>query len=170
MIRRVALVALSLAAVLAPSAIAASGDGATLDGQRSTSHAYGRTLSGPTAYSGAIPTDGSFNGITPDPSWCTESTCDVTELQLRLPAGRQSGRLVVELTKVAPTASMHLIVYDRLGRELPGQSVCCSYRFLATRLPKGSYRVVVYDDAGAGRFDVEVSWKANAPHRTTPSG
>jgi len=109
-------------------------------------------------------------GATPERSWCTSTTCDETPVQLKLPVGRQSGRLVVELTAVSSTASMHLVVYDSKDKPLPGQPTCCgSTRFVATRATRGSYTVVVYDDVGTGGFEVEVSWKANPPHRTTPT-
>jgi hypothetical protein len=170
MIRRTALVALAIAAVLAPSASAASKKPPTLDGQRATSYSYHGTLAGPTVFTGLLL--GKPN-TEPDPSWCSTETCDQTEIALTLPVGRLSGRLVVELTQAAEsstTGSMHFVVYDAEDRPLPGQACCAATRFVATRMPKGTIKVVVYDDAGTVSFGVDVSWKANPPHRTTPNG
>ncbi|HVF21249.1 MAG TPA: hypothetical protein VNA14_13550 [Mycobacteriales bacterium] len=165
MFRRTAVVALGLTAVLAPGAIAADGK-ATLDGHRTTAYTYDGTLTGPTVYANAFRPE-SIGAIEPQPSWCTAETCHQTELKLRLPAGRQSGRLVIELTPRG-TAQMHFVVYDAKGKPVPGQALCCaSTRFVATRLAMGDFRVIVYDDAGSGSFEVEVTWKANPPHRTT---
>jgi len=169
MYRRTALVIALMTAVLAgPHATAADRDKRTLDGQKSTEHSYTGTLAGPTVYAGM--TQDSVS-LSPQPSWCNASTCDTTMLLLRLPSGRQSGRLVVELTRVSPTASMHFVVYDDEDQPLPGQSTCCSaYRFVSTRMPAGDYKVVVYADAGRGEFEVAVSWLANPRHRSSSSG
>lgn len=172
MFRRTALVALAMTAVLGTPAIGA-GPKEHLDGQKKTSHSYGGTLSGPTVYLGVTNDGAEVGAAEPHPSWCQASTCDSTELGLSLPPGRQSGRLVVELT-VSDTeqskASMHFVVYDNENEPLPGQSTCCTAsRFVATRMKGGDYKIVVYVDAGAGDFDVDVSWTANPPHRSTPS-
>ena len=172
MFRRTALVALAMTAVLGTPAIGA-GPKAHLDGQKRTSHSYGGTLSGPTVYAGVTNEGAQVQTGEPHPSWCTASTCDSTQLKLSLPPGRQSGRLVVELTVTdseQSKASMHFVVYDDEGEALPGQSACCAAsRFVATRMKDGDYTVVVYVDAGAGDFTVDVSWTANPPHRSTPS-
>jgi len=163
MIRRAAYAGLAIAAALVQGAVAA--DPATLDGHRKTSYSYDGVLTGPTVYSGITET-GTSGGLKPQREWCTEQTCDTTDLALRLPAGRQSGRLVVELA-YAPSASMRLGIYRADGTELPSPTYCCmSDRVVATQLPAGSYSVVVYDEVGSGRFNVTVSWKANPPHRS----
>lgn len=168
MIRRIAAAALVLVAALSQSSTAA--DPATLDGQSRTSHNYEGALAGPSVYSGSTET-GPNGATSPQREWCTEQTCDTTELALRLPTGRQSGRLVVDLTYAA-SAAMHLTIYHADGTEMQGRRVCCQAdRVVATQLPAGSYSVVVYDDAGSGSFNVSVSWKANPPHRSAkPTG
>lgn len=167
MLRRTALVALAMTAVLAPGAVAADGDKATLDGHRTTAYSYDGTLTGPTVYANAFRPE-RVGAVEPQPSWCTAETCDQTDLKLRLPGGRQSGRLVIELTRRSGTAQLHFVVYDAKGERVSGQPVCCAAnRFAATRLAAGDYRVIVYDDAGSGTFAVEVTWKANPPHRST---
>ena len=169
MYRRTAVVALAMTAVLAPAALAADGDRATLDGQRRTAHTYQGELAGPTVFANAVAPDAAVS-TEPGPSWCTPETCDQTNLKLRLPAGRQSGQLRIELTPKAGAAQMHLVVYDAEGQPLPSQAVCCTAtRFNANLLAPGDYLVVVYDDAGAGTFAVDVTWKANRPHRTKPT-
>ncbi|HVE62520.1 MAG TPA: hypothetical protein VNB94_01780 [Mycobacteriales bacterium] len=168
MIRRSVVAVLVLAAALSAGADATGR--ATLDGQRKTSHAYTGTLSGPSVYTGAPETAGS-GSVRPRREWCTAQTCDITDLSLRLPAGRQSGRLVVDLT-YSGSARMRLTVYASDGTELASQGSCClADRVVATQLAAGDYSVVVFDEAGAGRFNVSVSWKANPPHRSssTPS-
>ncbi len=163
MIRHTLVAGLAIAAALTHGAAAASP--ATLDGQRKTSHTYSGMLSGPSVYAGITET-GVGGGIRPRREWCTVQTCDITELALRLPAGRQSGRLVVDLT-YGPSASLRLAVYRPDGSELPSPSFCClADRIVATQLPAGNYTVVVYVEAGASKFDVELTWKANPPHRS----
>ena len=167
MFRRTALVALGLTAVLAPGASAVERDSVTLDGHRKTTHSYGGELAGPTVYTG-LANEGALGNVgPPNQAWCQPQTCDTQKLVLQLPRGRQSGRLVIDLTP-DENVQMHFVVYDDKGEPLPGQSVCCgSGRYVATRMEKGAYTVVVYDDAGAGGFEVDVTWKANPPHRTS---
>ncbi len=167
MIRRTALVALAITAALAPSATAASKEGKTLDGQRVTEHRYSGSLAGPTVLTGLVMNAESEKGTEPDETWCTPETCDRTAIRLKLPTGRQSGRLVVELTQTGGTGSMHLIVNDSNGESLPGQNG--GMKYVATRLRPGDIEVVVFDDAAAGQvdFEVEVRWQANPPHRSS---
>lgn len=162
--RRLALAAAILLAA-APVSGASAARPETLDGQRRTTYAYAGELAGPTVYAGMI--EAAEPGVYPTPRWCRDNvTCDKTRITLALPSGRQSGRLVVEL-KHKSGARMHLGVYDAQWREIPPQDVaCCDQdRLVVAQLPKGTYHVVVFDDAGGGWFETSVSWKANRPHR-----
>ncbi|HVE98751.1 MAG TPA: hypothetical protein VNA12_06195 [Mycobacteriales bacterium] len=159
--------ALAAAALLTVDSSAAAP--ATLDGQKVTSHSYVGQLTGPTVYDGLL-VEEPPEGAQPKPQWCKVSTCDQTALVLRLPEGRQSGRLVIELAH-DPTAKMHLGVYDSKWVEVPPQDYFgMGDRLVAAQLPAGRYTVVVYDDAGQGGFRATISWKANRPHRSSSPG
>lgn len=161
---RLAAVAAVMAAVTMSSGASAAEESKRLDGHKATSLEYSDNLSGPTVYQGITQDAGS--SVTPTQAWCkgAASSCHMTELTLTLPRGRETGRLVVNLTH-GGSSKMHVGVYDAEGGEVTPQSACCGpTRVVASQLPPGTYTVVVYDDVGQGPFEVLVSWNANRPY------
>lgn len=189
-LRTLLLPALAATVLLAPYAEAAT----SLNGTTRTRHVYGGTLSQPVALGApGQPGDPQQRLLTPKPGDCVQSSCHMTEVELRLPKGRQSGELtytVAAQSSLAETPGglvdpVAYGVYDADGTEMKYWSPCCTppsttprpgssvspstaaKPISIARLAPGRYTFVVFNLGGPTTFSANLLWQANPSHRPT---
>ena len=173
--RRTALAALGVVALLAGSAQGAS---ITLDGQRRTSHAYDGQLDEATSQT-AQGRNAVDTMVSPTPTDCAKTSCDVRTIVLTVPKGRQSGRLTYNLQlrdgvtgSSAFVTTATVAMYDASGEEVlstGGPASCCvgSMQLRHPRFKPGTYKVIIYNQGPPTLFDARLTWIANPPHRSS---
>lgn len=157
------LAAAAIVAV-APLMPAHSAEQATLDGNRRSRYEYSADLSCCWTPSTISVGEGQPE---PTPADCQNDGCDITQLILSVPRGRQSGRLQYDAETPA-TLQVWAALYDSKGKEVARDftSTDGTVRLVVSRLRPGRYEVVLYPMVGQGTVEAVVSWKINPRHRT----
>lgn len=168
------IVATAAVSALCAHAPADAVESFSMDGKKTRTMRYSRTFDQifvPTAAGSAE------DPLAPEREACTEATCDVRVVKLRLPVGTSWGRFRVTV-EAPPELKPAVHLYDRRGALVTsadamrndGSHTCCDdttyvLEIKDGKLLKGTYTLVVFNRLGFGEFDAVVEWYAHPPDR-----